>query len=149
MKNSNIEKPTLLASFLGSIIMILDGLSMVFFGLIYLVGAANADFFYDMGKKEVVLHLGQIVAVLTLVYLILCIVSLVFWQKGRLLWKYVVLSLGLLHLAVSSYLMFSPDWESDLARLYFYSSIALNLVLVAITIFGRRKVESLAKDSNA
>src|SRR5688572_24885276 len=89
MKNSNIEKPTLLASFLGSIIMIIDGLSMVFFGLIYLVGAANADFFYDMGKKEVVLHLGQIVAVLTLVYLISCIISLVYWLKGRPFWKYV------------------------------------------------------------
>ena len=129
--------------------MILDGLSMVFFGLIFLVGSANADFFYDTGKKDIVLHQGEVVAVLTLIYLVFCITSLFYWQKGKHHWNFVVLGLGLFHLAVSSYLMVSPDWESDLARLYFYSSLILNLLLVAITVFGKRKLEFLVEHTNA
>ncbi len=149
MQNRGAFKPTILSSFLASIILILDGLSMVFFGFIYLVGSANADFFSDPEKKDVVLRQGEVVALLTLLYLIFCIVTLVYWLKGRRSWNYVVLGLGLFHLTSCSYLMVFSDWERDLARLCFYDSLTLNLFLVAIAIFGRRKLESLIEDSKA
>src|SRR5215510_11269013 len=97
MQNRDIRIPTVLSSFLGSIIMILDGLSMIFFGLIYLVGAGNADYFDDPEKKAAVLRQGEIVASITVVYLIFCVISLAYWQEGRRPWNYVVLGLGSLH----------------------------------------------------
>jgi len=106
MQNQNTIKPTKLASFFVSIILVLDGFSTLAFGLFYFVIARLSDpVDFSVETKDVIVRQGEIVALLTFVYLVLCFISLVFWQKGKHNWNYIILGLGLIHLVGSSYLV--------------------------------------------
>lgn len=148
VENQNTVKPAILSSCLALIILSLAGLSALFFGFIYLVGAANADPTSNLDAKTAILLRGQTVAILTFLYLVICLVSPFFWYNRGRSWNYVILGLGLIHLVGSTYLAISPNWESDLTRLYLYSSAIMNLILVAVMILDRKRFGVATKKKN-
>ena len=48
---------------------------------------------------------GEILPFLCFGYLVICFISLVYWLKGKRVWRYSILGLGLIHFVGSSYLL--------------------------------------------
>ncbi len=40
--------------------------------------------------------MGEIVAAMTFLYLVICIIAPIYWRKGKRIWVYIVLGLGLI-----------------------------------------------------
>lgn len=149
MQNQNTIKPTKLASFFVSIILVFDGFSSLAFGLFYFVIAGLSDpVDFNAEVKNAIVRQGEIVALLTLVYLVLCVISIIFWQKGKRNWNYIILGLGLIHMVGSSYLFTFRD-EFDFFAYLFYGSLSMNLILLAIIIFEKIKSKPLVQSSQA
>jgi hypothetical protein len=147
-KNTIIK---IFSSFLVWIIVILDGLSIFAFGLFGLVIAGIADPGPDGAySKDALFFWTGSIALLSFIYLVVCFISLIFWQKGKRNWGYVILGLGLIHLAGSSYLFNFRD-AFDFIVTLFYGSLIMNLLLLAIIINGiiRSKPNSRGQNSQA
>jgi hypothetical protein len=149
MQNQNIVKPTKLAAFFVSISLVLDGFSTLAFGLLYFFITASSDpIDFNMEAKNAAVRQGEIGAFLTFVYLVLCVISIVFWQQGKRNWNYIILGLGLIHIIGSSYLFTFRD-EIDFFAYLFYGSIPINIILLAIIILGKNKSKSIIQSSQA
>jgi hypothetical protein len=138
--------PTNLSSFLVTVVILMDGFSMLAFGFFYLLISGMADYFDNLEAKEAMLRQGEVVAALSFVYIFICLISLVYWHFRKQFWNYVILGLGLFHLAVFSYLM-TFDNEFNILVFLFYISLVGNLLLLVIIMFGKIKSKSLSQKS--
>jgi hypothetical protein len=139
----NTTKPTKRASFFVSISLVLDGLSTLAFGFFYFFIAGLSDpVDFSIEVKNVAIRQGEIVALLAFAYFVICVISIVFWQKGRHNWNYIILGLGLIHILGSGYL-FTYTEGFGLYAYLFYGSLSINLILLVIIIFEKFKPQSL------
>ncbi len=85
---------------------------------------------------------GEILPFLCFGYLVICFISLVYWLKGKRVWRYSILGLGLIHFVGSSYLL---DSVTDIPLFAFFlsGSFFVNLFLYAFILFGNPKSETL------
>jgi hypothetical protein len=139
MSNQNTHNPTNLASFLGSIILVFDGFSMLAYGLLIFVISGIADpVDFSIETKKAGLRLGAFFALITLVYLVVCLISLKNWKEGKRVWRYIILGLGLLHLVWFG-LYFISGKEFEFLTYLFYGSLVANILLCILVIFGQTK----------
>jgi hypothetical protein len=148
VNSQNNSKPNRAASILVSIIMVVNGISVMFLGILYAFGTAIGEpiglTVEALEAKAAAEYRSQIVMWLCIVYFLICLLSLLFWQKGKRVWIYVLLVLGLMHVIYFGYIFspffpFSVFYGIDYFAFLFYSSISLNLIMFIFILFGRNK----------
>ena len=148
MNRQDTSKPNKTASILVSIIMVVDGISVMVLGILYAFGTAIGEprgfSIKALDAKAAAEHQSVIVMWLCIAYLLICLISLRFWQRGKRIWMYVILGLGLMHVMYFSYIFspffpFSLFYGIDFFAFLFYGSILLNLIISIIILFGRNK----------
>jgi hypothetical protein len=128
-----------------SAFVVLDGLSMLGFGVIYfyITGVGDPG---PGANKEISIYYAKIIFWLTCAYLVICLISLICWLVRRGSWQFVIFGLGMLPFIGSSYFLIrSRDLSSDYnyARFPFYSSLAINLCLFAFLVLDSLKAKSI------
>ena len=121
------------------IIMALNGCSALVVGIIYYLAAALADPLDFKGEfRSAMIHQEEMVALLSVVYLIACFVSVAIWRKRRSVWRYLVMGLGLLHLAGASYLLLTFRYETTRVLVYLFGiSLVMNLLLLWLLLSAK------------
>ena len=145
MQGQEILGPSKRSLFIGSIILGFDALSGSAIGLfiVGLYGSGDPAHFSlegEAARNRIMMILG----ILVLLYFVTCLVSPIFWRKGKPAWKYVVAGLGLLNLAGSGlvFLMFvglsmvAEEWTVG-PWYALCASLPMNLALLAVVGFTK------------
>ena len=83
--------PAKWTTFIVSIILILDGFSTLALGLLFfLISGLGDPVDFNVKIKEANVRRGEIVALFTLAYLVMCFISMIFWKKGKQVWRYII-----------------------------------------------------------
>jgi hypothetical protein len=146
---SNIAK---ISYFFVSILVVLDGFSMLGFGIIHSFMIGVIDHFGSGIDKRALMSYAEIVLWLAFAYFIACLVALIFWLSRRGFWRYVILGLGILAFVGSSYfLIMSKELGSDynFARYPFWTSLTINFLLIAFIILDTVNPENVRQENDA
>jgi hypothetical protein len=153
MQNQNTRIPTKWTSSIVSIILILDGFSTLALGLLFFIISGLGDpVDFSVEIKDANVRRGELVALLTFVYLVTCFISLIYWKKGKQVWRYIILGLGLIPIVWSIILfiyrdaftlLVTPSDEFDSVTYLLIGSFLINILLGVLVIFGRNKKEEL------
>jgi hypothetical protein len=148
---SNIEK---ISSPFVSILVVLDGFSMLYFGIIhsFMIGVIDPIPVGPGADKRILMFYAEIVVRLTFVYFIACLVALIVWLSRWRFRRYVILGLGLLAVVGSSYfLIVYKELGSNykFASYPFWTSLAINIPLIAFIILDTVKPELVRHENNA
>lgn len=148
MHNQISRRPTRAQSWLASIIIWFDGISALIVGLIFLFIAGIGDpVDFSVEAKEAGIRLGEFVALLAGLYLISCLISIAYWRRGKPKWGYVLMGLGLMHAAWSTYLVIESSWDRSFVY-FFAASLVLNIALHAIILQVKQRQSIPVRDQD-
>lgn len=149
MKNQNTHLPTKWTAIIVSIILTLDGFSTLALGLLFFILSGIGDpVDFNIETKEANVRRGEIVALLTLLYLVMCFISMIFWRRGKQVWRYFILGLGLIPIVWSMILinyrdvftsLFNVRDDNYIFTYLFIGTFVINILLGVLVIFGRNK----------
>ena len=109
---------------------------------------------FNIETKEANVRRGEIVALLTLLYLVLCFISMILWRKGKQVWRYIILGLGLIPIVWSIILfnyrdaftsLFTVRDDYDLFTYLFIGTFVINILLGVLVIFSQNRKDAFER----
>jgi hypothetical protein len=151
MENQNRLKPTALSSIIVSSIVVLDILSTLLVGFILYALIEMSDPVVDISfdleafykqKDHDQLTLGLII----FTFIIVFVIALILWIKGKCFWDFIISGLTLMHLVGINYLVASIY---GFQLIIFIPSLILDFAILAVIFLDRKHSKSLANIGTA
>ena len=149
MKKQNRSEPTELSLIIVSSLVTLNVLGTLFVGvLLYITIEISDPIFSESFSLEAYYRQNDIdqltIGVLILTFIIVFIISLILWIKGKCFWDFILSGLALLHLVGFNCMYYLIVRVDDFQPLILIPSLVLDLAILVVVFLDRKHSKTLA-----